>query len=87
MFNITGQSHTFKSAAVVSDWRKNVHWVLVDLLIGLNLPRKSEVKLNDRPCMPIAVFRERYSATQHNNSIITGTLPLTPHSAARIIDH
>ena len=39
---------------VVSYLRKNVHWVLVNHLIGLSLPRKSVVRLNDRPNMTLA---------------------------------
>ena len=40
---------------VVSYLRKNVHWVLVNRLIGLSLPRKSVVRLTDRPNMTLAV--------------------------------
>ena len=42
---------------VVSYLRKNVHWVLVNSLIGLSLPRKSVVRLTDRPNMTLAVDR------------------------------
>ena len=47
--------HTFVSpsadsrGAVVSYWRKYVHEVLVNRLGGLSLPRKSVVRLTDRP--------------------------------------
>ena len=47
--------HTFVSPfalsrrAVVSYWRKYVHEVLVYRLGGLSLPRKSVVRLTDRP--------------------------------------
>ena len=44
---------------VVSYLRKNVHWVLVNRLIGLSLPRKSAVRLTDRPNMTLAVDRGR----------------------------
>ena len=49
--------HTFVSpsadsrGAVVSYWRKYVHEVLVNRLGGLSLPRKSMVRLTDRPDM------------------------------------
>ena len=49
--------HTFVSPsaflrrAVVSYWRKYVHEVLVNRLGGLSLPRKSVVRLTDRPDM------------------------------------
>ena len=47
--------HTFVSPSafsrreVVSYWRKYVHEVLVNRLGGLSLPRKSVVRLTDRP--------------------------------------
>ena len=44
---------------VVSYLRKNVHWVLVNRLVGLSLPRKSVVRLTDRPNMTLAVDRGR----------------------------
>ena len=44
---------------VVSYLRKNVRWVLVNRLIGLSLPRKSVVRLTDRPNMTLAVDRGR----------------------------
>ena len=49
--------HTFVSpsadsrGAVVSYWPKYVHEVLVNRLGGLSLPRKSVVRLTDRPDM------------------------------------
>ena len=39
--------------AVVSYWRKYVHEVLVNRLGGLSLPRKSVVRLTDRPDMTL----------------------------------
>ena len=47
----------FSRRAVVSYWRKYVHEVLVNRLGGLSLPRKSVVRLTDRPrhdlrCLP-----------------------------------
>ena len=44
---------------VVSYLRKNVHWVLVNRLVGLSLPRKCVVRLTDRPNMTLAVDRGR----------------------------
>ena len=44
---------------VVRYLRKDVHWVLVNRLIGLNMPRKSVVRLTDRPNMTLAVDRGR----------------------------
>ena len=39
-----------------SYWRKYVHKVLVNRLGGLNLPRKSVVRLTDRPDMTLNVY-------------------------------
>ena len=43
----------FSRRAVVSYWRKYVHKVLVNRLGGLSLPRKSVVRLTDRPDMTL----------------------------------
>ena len=43
----------------ISYLRKNVRWVLVNRLIGLSLPRKSVVRLTDRPNITLAVDRGR----------------------------
>ena len=43
--------------SVVSYWRKNVHKVLVNLLVGLSLPRKSVPRLTDHRDMTLAVYR------------------------------
>ena len=62
--------HTFVSpsadsrGAVVSYWRKYVHEVLVNRLGGLSLPRKSVVRLTDRPDMTLDVYRGRKMTTQ-----------------------
>ena len=62
--------HTFVSpsadsrGAVVSYWRKYVHEVLVNRLGGLSLPRKSVVRLTDRPDMMFTVDVKQ----QHNNN-------------------
>ena len=50
--------------AVVSYWRKYVHEALVNYLGGLSLPRKSVVRLTDRPDMTLDVYRGRKTTTQ-----------------------
>ena len=52
-------SFRFSRRAVVSYWRKYVHEVLVNRLGGLSLPRKSVVRLTDRPDMTLDVYRGR----------------------------
>ena len=42
-----------------SYWQKYVHEVLVNRLGGLSLPRKSVVRLTDRPDMTVDVYRGR----------------------------
>ena len=49
---------------VVSYWRKYVHEVLVNRLGGLSLPRKSVVRLTDRPDMISNVYRGRRTTLQ-----------------------
>ena len=49
----------FSRRAVVSYWRKYVNEVLVNRLGGLSLPRKSVVRLTDRPDMTLDVNRGR----------------------------
>ena len=56
--------YDFSRRAVVSYWRKYVHEVLVNRLGGLSLPRKSVVRLTDRPDMTLDVYRGR----QKNNT-------------------
>ena len=41
------------------NWQKYVHKVLVNHLGGLSLPRKSVVRLTDRPDMTLDVYRGR----------------------------
>ena len=53
--------------AVVSYWQKYVHEVLVNRLGGLSLPRKSVVRLTDRPDMTLDVYRGRKTTTQPTN--------------------
>ena len=50
--------------AVVSYWRKYVYEVLVNRLGGLSLPRKSVVRLTDRPDMILDVYRGRKTTIQ-----------------------
>ena len=62
--------HTFVSPsadsrrAVVSYWRKYVHEVLANRLGGLSLPRKSVVRLTDRPDMITDVYCGRKTTLQ-----------------------
>ena len=62
--------HTFVSPSadsrrtVVSYWRKYVHEVLVNRS-GLSQPRKSVVRLTDRPDRALDVYRGRKITTQH----------------------
>ena len=62
--------HTFvppsadSRGAVVSYWRKYVHEVLVNRLGGLSLPRKSVVRVIDRPDMTLDVYLGRIMTTQ-----------------------
>ena len=50
--------------AVVSYWRKYVHEVLLNRLGGLSLPRKSVVRLTDRPDMTLDVYHGHETTTQ-----------------------
>ena len=54
--------------AVVSYWRKYVHEVLANRLGGLSLPRKSVIRLTDRPDMTIDVYRGSKTTTTHTQS-------------------
>ena len=64
--------HTFISPsadsrrAVVIYWWKYVHKVLVNRLGGLSLPRKSVVRLTDRPDMTSAVYCGRKTTITTN---------------------
>ena len=55
----------FSRRAVVSYWQKYVHEVLVNRLGGLSLPRKSVVRLTDRPDMTLDVYRGCQTTMQH----------------------
>ena len=58
----------FSRRAVVSYWRKYMHEVLVNRLGGLSLPRKSVVRLTDRPDMTLDVYRGRKTTIQQYNT-------------------
>ena len=60
----------FSRRAVVSYWRKYVHEVLVNRLGGLSLPRKSVVRLTDRPDMTLDVYRGRKTTMQQQCNIL-----------------
>ena len=66
----------FSRRAVVSYWRKYVHEVLVNRLGGLSLPRKSVVRLTDRPDMTLDVYRGRKTTMQQQQPTPLPTLPL-----------
>ena len=57
--------------AVVSYWRKYVHEVLVNRLGGLCLPRKSVVRLTDRPDMTLDVYRGHKTTKQQQQQLKT----------------
>ena len=59
----------FSRRAVVSYWRKYVHEVLVNRLGGLSLPRKSVVRLTDRPDMTLDVYRGRKTTVQKQQQL------------------
>ena len=48
-----------------------MHKVLVNRLGGLSLPRKSVVRLTDRPDMTLDVYRGRKTTIQQYNNITT----------------
>ena len=58
------------SRAVVSYWQKYVLEVLVNRLEGLSLPRKSAVRLTDRPDMTLDVYRGRKTTIQQQQQLI-----------------
>ena len=49
-----------------------MHEVLVNRLGGLSLPRKSVVRLTDRPDMTLDVYRGRETTMQHYDQIVLG---------------
>ena len=62
-------SFRFSRRAVVSYWRKYVHEVLVNRLGGLSLPRKTVVRLTDRPIMTLDVYRGRKTTIQQQQQL------------------
>ena len=52
-----------------------MHEVLVDRLGGLSLPRKSVVRLTDRPDMTLDVYRGRKTTIQYNTTRCTWICP------------
>ena len=73
---------------VVSYMRKNVHWVLVNCLIGLSLPRKSVVRLTDCPNMTLAVecvHLANNTTTCTCNIMQYSKIPLRPPKIKRLI--
>ena len=84
---VLGSIHTFVSpsadsrGAVVSYWRKYVQEVLVNRLGGLSLPRKSVVRLTDRPDMTLDVYCGR-----KNNNTTTTTTTTTNHNELPHLD-
>ena len=57
----------FSRRAVVSYLRKYVHEVLVNRLGGHSLPKKSVVRLTDRPDMTLDVYRGRKTTKQQQH--------------------
>ena len=57
-------SFRFFKKGSVSYWRKYVHEVLVNRLGGLSMPRKSVVRLIDRPYMTLDVYHVRKTTIQ-----------------------
>ena len=75
----------FSRRAVVSYWRKFVYEELVNRLGGLSQPRKSVVRLTDRPDMTYDVYHGRKTTIQHQQ-LIRRTPPPTFNDTA-ITDH
>ena len=55
-------------------WQRYVHEVLVNHLGGLSLPRKSVVRLTDRPNMTIDVYCGCKTTTQQQQQTMTATI-------------
>ena len=67
IYTNTTYPSAFSRRAVVSYWQKYVHEVLVNRLGGLSLPRKSVVRLTDRPDMTLDVYCGRKTTIQQYN--------------------
>ena len=63
-----------------SYWPKYVHEVLVNRLGDLSLPRKSVVRLTDRPDMTLDVYRGRKTTMQQQQQIKISKLVLWNYS-------
>ena len=61
---------SYSRGAVVSYWRKYVHEVLVNRLGGLSLPRKSVVRVTDRPDMTLDVYSGRKTTTTTTDLVL-----------------
>ena len=66
----------FSRRAVVSYWQKYVHEVLVNRLGGLSLPRKSVVRLTDRPDMTLDVYRGHKTTIQQQQHLLAQSMDL-----------
>ena len=63
-----------------------MHEVLVNHLGGLSLPRKSVVRLTDRPNMALDVYRGRKTTVQYNGLTCNGKLLSVVTAVASRID-
>ena len=70
--------------AVVSNWLKYVHEVLVNCFGGLSLPRKSVVRLTHCPNMTVAVYHGRKTTTKQHDLLVPTSL-LFLHSLLPLI--
>ena len=57
-----------------------MHEVLVNRLGGLSLPRKSVVRLTDRPDMTLDVYRGRKTTIQPTNQLSVGNKSCLSHN-------
>ena len=63
-----------------------MHEVLVNRLGGLSLPRKSVVRLTDRPDMTLDVYRGRKTTKQQTTTTSGGRLRLA-HAIKHVLHH
>ena len=65
-----------------------MHEVLVNRLGGLSLPRKSVVRLTDRPDMTLDIYRGRETATQQQQHISKSvTLTLYQQQQQNVVNY
>ena len=64
-----------------------MHEVLVNRLGGLSLPRKSVVRLTDRPDMTLDVYRGRKTTNQQINNYFENQMWLIKRYARKSIYH